>query len=58
MVYELTNQSQGVYIDHKILRIIYNHSSDCVLLILSSHEYNEDDYIRDYDEFMGKVRCI
>lgn len=57
-VYELTNPSQGVYIDPKIWRTTYNHSSDCVLLILSSHEYNEDDYIRDYDEFMGEVRCI
>lgn len=57
-LYELKDPSQGVYIDPKIWRTTYNHSSDCVLLILSSHEYNEDDYIRDYDEFMGEVRCI
>ena len=29
-----------------------NFSKDCILLVLASEDYDESDYIRDYDEFM------
>ena len=57
-IYKLNNPSEALYIDPKVWRTTYNHSLDCVLLILSSHEYDENDYIRNYDEFMEEVRCI
>lgn len=31
----------------------YNYSSDAVLLVYASHEYDPDDYIRDYDDFLA-----
>lgn len=34
---------------------ISNFSDDCVLMILASDHYNEDDYIRNYDEFLKYV---
>jgi hypothetical protein len=30
----------------------YQYSSDAVLLVFASHEYDADDYIRDYDLFL------
>jgi dTDP-4-dehydrorhamnose 3,5-epimerase-like enzyme len=34
----------------------YNYSSDAVLLVLCSHPYEADDYIRDYDVFLEVCR--
>lgn len=31
---------------------MYDFSPDCVLLVLSSSEYDEKDYIRDYEKFL------
>lgn len=31
---------------------MYNFSPDCVLLVLASHLYDSEDYIRDYDSFV------
>lgn len=31
---------------------MYNFSSDCVLLVLASHLYDSEDYIRDYSKFI------
>ncbi|WP_409344200.1 sugar 3,4-ketoisomerase [Paenibacillus sp. MBLB4367] len=31
---------------------MYNFSSDCVLLVLASHLYDSEDYIRDYNKFL------
>lgn len=56
--YKLDNPSKDLYIDPKVWRSTYNHTENCVLLDLSSHEYDEDDYIRSYDEFLEVVKCI
>ena len=34
----------------------YKYSNDAVLLVLASHEYDADDYIRDYSEFLEWVK--
>lgn len=31
---------------------MYDFSSDCVLLVLASHHYDAEDYIRDYNKFL------
>jgi hypothetical protein len=36
----------------------YKYSDDAVLLVLASHEYDADDYIRDYDEFLAERRSL
>nr|WP_317045030.1 WxcM-like domain-containing protein [Capnocytophaga haemolytica] len=33
-----------------------NFSSGAICLVLASHEYEEDDYIRDYDEYLKYIR--
>ena len=35
-----------------IWREMYDFSDDCVLMVLASDYYNEEDYIRNYDEFL------
>jgi hypothetical protein len=34
---------------------MYDFSSDAVLLVLASEPYQEEDYIRNYDEFLKFV---
>ncbi len=31
----------------------FNYSPDCILLVLASHAYDPDDYIRSYDEYLA-----
>jgi len=47
--------SQGLYIKHNIWREFTNFSPDCVILVLASEHYNEEDYIRDYDAFLKEI---
>ena len=54
-IYELNNLNEAIYIPPKVWRTTFEHSSDAVLLVLSSLEYNEQDYIRDYDEFEQRI---
>ena len=43
---------EGLYVTSNMWREMYDFSPDAVLLVLASELYNEDDYIRDYDEFL------
>ena len=48
----LNNPNKGLFIEGLIWREMKNFSEDCVLVVLASEHYNENDYIRDYDEFL------
>ena len=48
----LDNPKQGLFIESYIWREMYDFSEDCVLLVLADSFYDEDDYIRDYEEFI------
>ncbi|EJF7815914.1 WxcM-like domain-containing protein, partial [Escherichia coli] len=52
----LNNPAQGLLIDSCIWREMSNFTPDCVLMILASNEYDESDYIRDYEEFKLMVK--
>lgn len=43
---------EGLYIANNIWREMYDFSSDAVLMVLASDYYKEEDYIRDYQEFL------
>ena len=58
VIYQLNSPDEAVFVEPHIWRTTFDHSKDAVLLVLSSLEYNEDDYIRDYDKFMEVVSCI
>jgi len=48
----LDNPSQGLLIDSCIWREMYDFSEDCVLMVLADSHYDENDYIRDYEQFL------
>jgi dTDP-4-dehydrorhamnose 3,5-epimerase-like enzyme len=52
---KLNNPNQGLLIEGLIWREMHNFSEDCVLVVLASERYDENDYIRDYQEFIDKV---
>lgn len=52
----LDNPTKGLKIDRMIWREMHNFSDDCVLLVLASEHYDEDDYIRDYETFSSLVK--
>lgn len=43
---------EGLYVPNNMWREMYDFSSDAVLLVLASEYYDEDDYIRDYQQFV------
>ncbi len=57
-IYELNSYNEALYISPHIWRTTFEYSKDAVLLVLSSLEYNEEDYIRDYDKFLEVINCI
>ncbi|MGJ0457045.1 FdtA/QdtA family cupin domain-containing protein [Aliarcobacter cryaerophilus] len=48
---KLNNPNQGLFIEGLIWREMKDFSSDCVLVVLASEYYDENDYIRSYDFF-------
>lgn len=47
---------EGLYVSNAMWREMYDFSKDAVLMVLASELYNEDDYIRDYEEFLTYVK--
>ncbi|AOL12508.1 MULTISPECIES: sugar 3,4-ketoisomerase [Enterobacter] len=52
----LNNPAQGLLINSFIWREMKNFTPDCVLMILADNEYDESDYIRDYDQFRSMAK--
>ena len=48
----LNRPYQGLYVVPGIWRTLDDFSSGSVCMVLASHRYDKDDYIRDYDEFL------
>lgn len=55
IIYELNSPDEALYVSPKVWRTTFEHSADEVLLVLSSLEYDENDYIRDYNEFEQRM---
>lgn len=51
----LNKPDRGLLITTKIWRELENFSSGAVCLVLASEEFSEDDYIRDYDDFLASI---
>jgi dTDP-4-dehydrorhamnose 3,5-epimerase-like enzyme len=52
-IFSLNKPHKGLLIVPGIWREIENFSSGCVCLVLASSEYDEADYIRDFDDFLA-----
>ncbi|HEY2180658.1 MAG TPA: WxcM-like domain-containing protein [Solirubrobacteraceae bacterium] len=51
----LDDPTLGVYIPPLVWGSQFRYDPDSVLLVLASHEYDPDDYIREYDSFLAEV---
>ena len=48
----LNDAAVGLYVPAMVWATQYRYTDDAVLVVLASHEYDADDYIRDYEEFL------
>ncbi|MEY8767060.1 sugar 3,4-ketoisomerase [Francisella philomiragia] len=51
----LDSPDKGLMISGLVWREMFDFSSDCVLMVIASDFYDENDYIRDYDDFLSEV---
>lgn len=56
--YLLNHPWQGLIIKNNTWRTLDDFSSGAVCLCLASEEYDEDDYIREYDDFLKYLKCL
>ena len=54
-IVSLEKPYEGLYIANNMWREMYDFSEDAVLMVLASEYYTEEDYIRDYNEFLRMV---
>ena len=54
--YSLNRSYYGLYLPPGLWRQMDNFSTNALAIILSSTEYSEDDYIRDYQDFLLNKR--
>lgn len=45
----------GLLIDKMVWHEMFAFTPDCILLVLASEQYDESDYIRDYNEFLTRA---
>lgn len=56
-IVSLEKPYEGLYVPNNMWREMYNFSKDAVLMVLASEHYVEEDYIRNYDEFLKFIGC-
>lgn len=52
---KMNSPGVGLIIDKLLWHEMFDFSDDCVLMVLANDIYNEEDYIRNYDEFIKQV---
>lgn len=52
----LDKPHEGLYIANDMWREMYDFSEGTVLLVLASEYYNEEDYIRSYEDFIKLIK--
>ena len=51
----LNNPSEGLYVERGLWREIYDFSPDAVMVVLASEYFDEQDYIRNYDDYLTYI---
>ena len=51
----LDKPTEGLIVEANTWREMYDFTDDAVLMVLASDYYDENDYIRNYDEFLRHV---
>lgn len=55
--FTLRRPNEALYIEAGIWRSLNNFSSGSVCLVLTTENYDEADYVRDYDQFLQLTSC-
>ena len=55
-IVELDSPNKGLYIGPMIWREMFDFENEAVLVILASHEYDENDYIRNWNDYLEKAK--
>lgn len=55
-IVELNSPNIGLYIGKNMWREMYDFSQDCVLIVLANEYYDENEYIRDYEDFLKIIK--
>ncbi len=55
-VIPLERPYEGLYVQNAMWREMFDFSPDAVLMVLASEFYDEEDYIRNYEEFLEYVK--
>lgn len=55
-IISLEKPYEGLYVPNNMWREMYDFSEDAVLMVLASEVYKEEDYIRDYNEFLKMTK--
>ncbi len=56
--FHLNRSYYGLYVNSMVWRELDNFSSGSVSMVLASNKYTEDDYIRDYQDYLKHVENI
>lgn len=51
--YHLNQPNVGLFVDKMIWREMHDFSDDCILMVIASDYYDENDYIRNYHDFLS-----
>jgi len=54
----LSKPNEGLHLPPYIWGIQYKYSSDAVLMVYASHDYDSEDYIRDYNQFLNVIKNV
>ncbi|MOA65617.1 TDP-4-oxo-6-deoxy-alpha-D-glucose-3,4-oxoisomerase [compost metagenome] len=52
----LDSPCKGIVIEPMVWHEMHEFSQNCILLVIASDCYDESDYIRSYEDFLGQVR--
>ncbi len=55
-VFTLDQPRMGIYLPRMVWKDMYDFSEDSVLLCLASEHYDENEYIRDYEEYQKEMQ--
>lgn len=56
VIVELNKPMEGIYLPKMIWKEMYDFSEDSVLLVMASTHFDENEYIRNYDEYLKIMR--
>lgn len=56
VIFSLNRPHTGIYLPNMVWKEMYDFSEDSVLLVLASEHYDDEEYIRNYDEFLKLIQ--